>query len=122
MRIALILLSILALVFIGSISWSLLSGDGFVLPKKNTNNLSDSSTESYWRNQIKTEEKIEKRVSFATDAGEFVKNLVRFCKSVMLACGCSKPESDNNITLTIHDVQDNISTKETIDKIKLNKM
>jgi hypothetical protein len=60
MRIALILLSILALVFIGSISWSLLSGDGFVLPKKNTNNLSDSSTESYWRNQIKTEEKIEK--------------------------------------------------------------
>lgn len=62
MRIALILLSILALVFIGSISWSLI-GQGWGLNlKKNTdttNPSGDSLAIETWKNQIKTDEKIE---------------------------------------------------------------
>ncbi len=66
MRIALILLSILALVFIGSISWSLLSQDGWLITKKISTSV-DTTTEAYWRNQIKTEEKIEKLTALVED-------------------------------------------------------
>lgn len=66
MRIALILLSILALVFIGSISWSLLSQDGWLMTKKIPSSV-DTTTEAYWRNQIKTEEKIEKLTALVED-------------------------------------------------------
>lgn len=62
MRIALILLSILALVFIGSISWSLI-GQGWGLNlKRNTDTMNpsgDSLAIETWKNQIKTDEKIE---------------------------------------------------------------
>lgn len=88
----------------------------FPLSPKRIEIFSPSRRKQKEEERQETEEKLEKHPSFATDAGEFVKSLVRFCKSVMLACGCSNPELDNNITLTIHDVNDNLSTKETLDK------
>lgn len=70
MRIALILLSILALVFIGSISYSLISQEwGWSMKKWSAPSSSTINTdvESYWRNQIKTEEKIEKLSALVED-------------------------------------------------------
>lgn len=62
MRIALILLSILALVFIGSISWYLISQDWWWWIKKqwtNTNQILNTINASdYWHNQIKLEDQI----------------------------------------------------------------
>ncbi len=71
MRIALILLSILAFVFIGSISWSLISqSGGWNLGTATTKKTTDTSVESYWRNQIKTEEKLEKLTSLVEAIAE----------------------------------------------------
>lgn len=68
MRIALILLSILAFVFIGSISWSLISQNGGWTNQGTEKKVTtESSVESYWRNQIKTEEKIEKLASLVEE-------------------------------------------------------
>lgn len=63
MRISLILLSILALLFIGSISWSLISQDwGLNIKKVWTTGGQgvDNLTIETWKNQIKTDQKIEK--------------------------------------------------------------
>ena len=72
MRIALILLSILALIFIGSISWSLINQDGGISLKKTTNiNPSgDTLVIETWKNQIKTDEKIEKLSHLVTQLAE----------------------------------------------------
>ncbi len=62
MRIALILLSILALVFIGSISWYLISQDGTWWLKKTSSStnevLNTINASDYWHNQIKLEDQI----------------------------------------------------------------
>ncbi len=62
MRIALILLSILALIFIGSISWYLVSQDWtWWLKKQNADNnqvLNTINASDYWHNQIKLEDQI----------------------------------------------------------------
>lgn len=62
MRIALILLSILAMIFIGSISWSLFSSESSWLPRKSwtIGQNVDTITMETWENQIKTDAKIEK--------------------------------------------------------------
>lgn len=69
MRIALIILSILALIFIGSISWSLVNQEGWKMriPTISTtteqNGWSDSADTialETWKNQMKTDEKLEK--------------------------------------------------------------
>lgn len=61
MRIALILLSILAMIFIGSVSWSLMSQEGWSLKTKSSSSQNlDNITIETWKNQIKTDEKIEK--------------------------------------------------------------
>lgn len=72
MRIALILLSILALIFIGSISWSLINQDGNMGFKKigNTNPSGDTLVIETWKNQIKTDEKIEKLSNLVTQLAE----------------------------------------------------
>lgn len=73
MRIALILLSILALVFIGSISWSLIGqGGGLASIKKSTSSTpsGDSLVIETWKNQIKTDEKIEKLSSLVSELAE----------------------------------------------------
>jgi hypothetical protein len=76
MRIALIILSILALIFIGSISWSLVSQDGW---KVRVPGLSsdiqtpeiienpDNITLETWKNQIKTDEKLERLTTMVED-------------------------------------------------------
>lgn len=62
MRIALILLSILALIFIGSISWYLVNQDwNWWLKKQNADNnqvLNTINASDYWHNQIKLEDQI----------------------------------------------------------------
>jgi len=59
MRIALILLSIVALMFIGSISWSLIQSSGtWIQPKSNTENSSNGTDIETLKYQIKTEEKL----------------------------------------------------------------
>lgn len=59
MRIALILLSIVALMFIGSISWSLIQSSGtWIQPKSNTENSSNGTDVETLKYQIKTEEKL----------------------------------------------------------------
>mgnify|MGYP006888932808 CR=1 FL=1 len=72
MRIALILLSILALIFIGSISWSLISQDGGIHLKKtsNINPSGDTLVIETWKNQIKTDEKIEKLSNLVSQLAE----------------------------------------------------
>lgn len=60
MRIALILLSILAMTFIGGVTWSLMGQDGWNLKTKSSTQSVDSITIETWKNQIKTDEKIEK--------------------------------------------------------------
>lgn len=69
MRVALIILSILALIFIGSISWSLVNQEGWKVrvpnianesSTANTNNNPESIALETWKNQIKTDEKLEK--------------------------------------------------------------
>ena len=72
MRIALILLSILALIFIGSISWSLISQDGGINLKRtsNTNPSGDTIVIETWKNQIKTDEKIEKLSNLVSQLAE----------------------------------------------------
>lgn len=60
MRIALILLSILAMIFIGSVTWSLIWEDGALMKSKNISQDVDSIALETWKNQIKTDEKIEK--------------------------------------------------------------
>jgi hypothetical protein len=64
MRISLIILSIIALIFIGSISWSLVSQGGWrlrtpSLPSSTANDV-DNITLETWKNQIKSDEKIER--------------------------------------------------------------
>ena len=60
MRIALILLSILAMVFIGSVTYSLVGQGGWTPKIRSTEPNVDSITLETWKNQIKTDEKIEK--------------------------------------------------------------
>lgn len=69
MRIALIILSILALIFIGSISWSLVNQEWWkvripTIPSTGQGNNATNGSESIaietWKNQLKTEEKLEK--------------------------------------------------------------
>lgn len=60
MRIALILLSILAMVFIGSVTWSLVWQEWWTPKIRSSNQSVDSITMETWKNQIKTDEKIEK--------------------------------------------------------------
>lgn len=59
MRIALILLSIVALMFIGSISWSLIQSSGtWIQPKSNSESTSNGTDIETLKYQIKTEEKL----------------------------------------------------------------
>jgi hypothetical protein len=65
MRIALIILSILSLIFIGAISWSLVSQDTWSLripsfPSAQEKENVDSITLETWKNQVKTDEKLER--------------------------------------------------------------
>ncbi len=76
MRIALILLSILALIFIGSISWSLVNQEWWKvrIPAISTSNQSnspwanaDSLALETWKSQMKTDEKLEKLTSIVEE-------------------------------------------------------
>ncbi len=60
MRIALILLSILAMIFIGSVTWSLIGQEWWTPKVRSSMQNVDSITIETWKNQIKTDEKIEK--------------------------------------------------------------
>ncbi len=60
MRIALILLSILAMIFIGSVTWSLIGQEWWTPKIRSSVQSVDSITIETWKNQIKTDEKIEK--------------------------------------------------------------
>ena len=60
MRIALILLSILAMIFIGSVTWSLIGQEWWIPKTRSSVQSVDSITIETWKNQIKTDEKIEK--------------------------------------------------------------
>lgn len=76
MRIALIILSILALIFIGSISWSLVNQEGWkvrIPTIPSTNQAANPSTSvdtiamETWKNQMKTDEKLEKLTSIVEE-------------------------------------------------------
>jgi hypothetical protein len=72
MRIALIILSILSLIFIGAISWSLMSQDTWSLrmpsfPSSTQKENIDSITLETWKNQVKADEKLERLTSLVEE-------------------------------------------------------
>jgi hypothetical protein len=76
MRIALIILSILALIFIGAISWSLVNQEGWKvrIPTISStaeqigwSNSADTIALETWKNQMKTDEKLEKLTDIVED-------------------------------------------------------
>lgn len=105
MRIALILLSLIALVFIGSISWSLMSHSEWLFTKKTSPSLDTPIAIETLKYQIKTDEKIEKLNSLVQELAK---------KNGVTTSSQNSENKNDTQTWTSNSTTDNTQTKNVL--------